>query len=103
MEEHNHPEDNDSINANEVTNQAKQMVKNDLTKPIKRVYDDAVSAFAYNEEFEVLPDFSTVRSKLQRVRSSLLPTIPHDFNDVFIGNEWGENLERRTFPEPFRQ
>ena len=71
MEEHNHPDDNDSINANEVTNQAKQIVKNDPTKPIKRVYDDAVSAFADNEEFEVLPDFSTVRSKLQRVRSSL--------------------------------
>ena len=69
MEEHNHPEDNDSINANEVTNQAKQMVKNDPTKTIKRVYD----AFAdtCNEEFKVLPDFSTVRSKLQRVRSSL--------------------------------
>ncbi|XP_061185158.1 uncharacterized protein LOC133193208 [Saccostrea echinata] len=91
VEDHSHPEDDDRINADEVFNQAKKIVKLDPTKPIKRVYNDVIGAFVDNEEYDELPDFSTVRSKLQRVRASLIPAISHDIEDVLIENEWTEN------------
>lgn len=97
MEDHDHIEDDECINENEVVNQAKEIIKLDPTKPIKRVYNEVIGAFEDNDEYEALPDFSRVRSKLQRVRASLIPPIPHAIEDVEIENEWKENWAGKPF------
>lgn len=75
----------------------KKTVSEDPSKPIKRVYNEVIERFIGNDEDEDLPEFSGVRSALQRVRSSLLPPIPTDVDDVNIRGEWKKTWGRNKF------
>lgn len=66
--------------------------------PTRRSFDKVVADFMDSEDgVEDLPDFHQMKSKIQRLRSSLLPPIPHSIDDVEINGEWGRTWSHRPF------
>lgn len=46
---------------------------------------------------EELPNFQSMRTRIQRIRSALLPPIPHRIDDVDINGEWGRTWAHKPF------
>lgn len=95
--DHNHSEDNEMIMTNEISIQLKQTVENDPTKPIRRVYNEVLQFNGDAARDEVLPEFATVRTRMQRVRRSLMPIIPTDVDDVDIRDDWARTWKGDRF------
>ena len=85
-ENHGHPQDNEMITGSTLANEMEQEVRNDPSKPIKRIYNETVCRA--DNDVNNTPEFHTVRSRLTRTRARLVPPIPHDIDDVIIENEW---------------
>ena len=73
----------------------KDAIKTDPTKPIRRAYNDVIASTddAANE----VPEFSTIRSSLQRTRSSMMPPIPHCHDDVMFEGDWAKTWKGQVF------
>lgn len=84
---HNHPDNMDVISSSAVKQKMVEKLVADPSKPIKRVYDEVV---ADTVDHDQVPEFSHVRSKLNRKRVSLFPLIPNDVEDVNTENERAE-------------
>jgi len=95
--DHDHAADEAVISAGKVFNAMKDTIKEDPTLPIKRAYNRTIHQRLDDEEDEELPDFSRLRTRLQRVRASMLPPLPHDIHDVVIQNEWTETWAGNDF------
>jgi hypothetical protein len=67
----------------------------DPSKPIKRVFDEVV--VRADDDDDDIPEFHTLRTRLNRTRSFLLPEIPHTVEDVVIEGEWAETWNRKRF------
>ena len=73
-------------------------IRRDPTKPIKRVYNAAVEELIDDDhEEEYIPTFNSLRSRLGRVRASLLPPIPQIIDDVVVEDEWAETWRGDQF------
>ena len=92
--DHNHPEDTELIATGAIKQQMVAAVQADPSKPIKRVYDEVVRGQDSDTE---VPEFSNVRSRLQRKRASLLPPIPDEVDDVQVLGEWAQTWSGRRF------
>ncbi|XP_063062496.1 uncharacterized protein LOC134455401 [Engraulis encrasicolus] len=70
-----------------------QLVEADPTRPTKRIYDQ-VLASAAEEDVASVPSFDSVRSRLERRRTSLRPQLPDDSQQVPVTVEtWnGDNF-----------
>jgi hypothetical protein len=66
----------------------KKEIKNDPTKPFKRVYNYAIQRDVRYVDPTDIPEFHFLRSSLSRTRSILLPDIPDDVDDVILEREW---------------
>jgi hypothetical protein len=88
-EQHDHEEDNAIIQKGIFLNDVKGSVRDDPTRPVKRVYDQHVAAGGSDQE---IPDFQSVRSQMSRVKSAEVPDMPQDIDDVIIvpGHGHGE-------------
>jgi hypothetical protein len=56
----------------------KKEIKNDPTKPFKRVYNDVMQRAVRYVDPSDIPEFHSLRSSLNQTRSTLLPDIPDD-------------------------
>jgi hypothetical protein len=84
--DHDHPEDHEIIQENNIKNRMFEKVIDDPSKPIKRVFDEVVNDL--NVPVEDIPEFYHVRSRMSRARTSLMPQIPHNVDDVVIEGDW---------------
>ena len=91
---HNHPADTSLISSGAIRQQMVQAIQADPSRPIKRVYDEVVREADSDAE---VPEFSSVRSRLQRQRSSLLPPIPETIDNVLVEGEWTRTWRGRDF------
>jgi hypothetical protein len=93
--DHNH-EDNAALNTAEaVFDEVRTKIEDDPTLPIKRSFDQAMADYDIGSDDE-LPAFSRMRTRLQRVRSSVLPPLPQDIEDVTIEGEWKRTWRDKT-------
>ena len=69
------------IKTSQLSLQMEEEIRNDPTKPVKRIYNEVVLR---ENDIEDLPEFDNVRSRLTRTRSSLIPPIPQDAEDVIL-------------------
>ncbi|CAB4024197.1 Hypothetical predicted protein [Paramuricea clavata] len=98
-EQHDHEEDDAVIQKGIFLNDAKGSVRDDPTRPIKRVYDQHVSAIhreAGGSDQEI-PDFQSVRSQMSRVKSAEVPDTPQDIDDVNIEGSWARSWRNKRF------
>ena len=91
---HNHAEEDDLIRTSASKQALVDAVRMDPSAPVKRVYNMHTSGRRRQDE---LPEFSTVRSSMNRVRSQLVPAIPHDIDDVVFEDEWAQTWEGERF------
>ncbi|XP_020781767.1 uncharacterized protein LOC110161373 isoform X1 [Boleophthalmus pectinirostris] len=80
---HNHPDDTDVIRSSAVKQKMVEKLVADPSKSLKRVYNEVVA----DTDPDQIPEFSNVRSRLNRKRASLFPLIPNNVDDFIIENE----------------
>jgi hypothetical protein len=93
--DHNHQPDTELVAEQDVAAAMVERIEDDPTKPIKRVYDEVI--IDHDGDDDDLPEFSRVRSRLNRKRASMLPPIPGDVDDVDIMAEWAETWSGGRF------
>lgn len=71
-------------------------IAEDPTIPVRRVYDQAVLDPSQGSG-EYIPSFGNVRSRSKRFRSSFVPVIPVNINDVDIAGEWKRTWSGKKF------
>ena len=86
---HDQEEDEVLITSSRVFNEAKGALRNDLTRPIKRTFDEVIANFD-SDSNEELPGFGQLRSRLQLVRSNALQPLPESIHDVDIEDIWSK-------------
>ena len=72
----------------------KTAISRDPGTPVGRIYDSVIQNI---EEQQNVPLFHTVKSQLERYRSSFTPPIPSRIEDVEITDEWGETWQGRRY------
>lgn len=90
---HNHQQDEAVIARESIVNEIKAAIENDPTAPVKRTYDNTVSRIyrqGGGDRPTNVPEFHNIRAQLNRAKSSLLPDIPHNIEDVNIDGDWAE-------------
>lgn len=90
LPDHNHGDDTDVIQTSALKIVMAERVAADPSKPVKRVYDEVVADTVEGEQVSI-PEFSHVRSKLNRKKAALFPPIPNDVEDLVIRDEWAES------------
>lgn len=96
---HNHVPSESNIRIKKIVEQVKDAVKEDVMKPVKRAYEEAIGALDMNDEANLddLPSFSKYRSALYRSRAKALPKIPHTRAELNITEEWATTVDGRNF------
>lgn len=92
--DHNHADEGDLIATTSTKQHMLQAVEDDPSKPVRRVYDEVIRDAENDDQ---VPQFNSVRSRLQRRRASLMPPIPQTVEDVVIHNEWAETWRGEDF------
>ena len=66
----------------------------DLSEPIRRVYDRVLG-----QAVNVMPEFHTMRTQMNRTRHSLLHQLPENVMDVelHVGGEWSRTWDGDDF------
>lgn len=86
---HTHEEDDLVIGHDRVRNTLRNNIRQDLSVPIKRVYDHVTMNYAQGGgDRETIQEFHRVRSSMTRARLEHVPAVPHDINDVSIRGLW---------------
>ena len=90
-----------SIQKDEAFRRMSDEIRIDPTRrPIKRVYNAEVEWFVHQEDEEKeahIPTFGSMKSRMGRVRASLLPPNLHDIGEVVIEGEWAQTWRGRQF------
>ena len=73
----------------------KEKVEKNPSEPVRRVFDKAVEEDSGDSD--EVPFFESVRSRIKRMRSKLLPAIPSGVSDVDITGEWGKTWKGKKF------
>jgi hypothetical protein len=71
-------------------------IAEDPTLPVRRVYDQAVLDERQRSR-EYIPSFANVRSRTKRFRSSFIPPIPANINDVDFSGVWKRTWSGKKF------
>jgi hypothetical protein len=96
--EHTHEEDDDMIGKNEALYQMKDVVREDPTVPIKRVYNKVARAMNWGGgDREHIPDFHRIRTSMTRTRLEHFPAVPHTVHDISIEDTWRETWSGDNF------
>ena len=76
-------------------NQIKGAIFQDSTRPIRRLFNDAVhqQPAIDSDEDDFLPEFHSIRSSLARKRQQLYPAIPRRVRDIKIRGQWKKNWQ----------
>ena len=95
-----HVADDDKIQNDKSIKRLTEAVREDATRPIKRIFE-AVSRGRQGggdrEPLPTLPELHSVRTLMQRARSSLIPQIPRVIADVRIEGEWANTWSQERF------
>lgn len=97
--QHLHIGDQHQIQKDKAIHRLKEAVREDVTRPIKRVYE-AVARHRGHQgggDRDQLQEFHSVRTIMQRARSDLLPPIPQECADVRIEGEWANTWSHERF------
>lgn len=92
--QHNHPAETELISGVTFKERVYQLIEADPTMPIRRVYNEAVRAARRGD---VVPEFHSLRSMMNRKRASVLPPIPQDVEDVAIVGRWAQTWWGKRF------
>lgn len=93
--QHNHLSVDSLIETTSIKNQMVNQIRRDVTKPVKRVYNDIVENDDTNPN--AVPVYNSIRSQLSRVRSKMLPNIPNNVDDVVIPHEFSTSWNGENF------
>ena len=88
--EHNHPVDFDLISDTLFSQRCKELIRQDPSCSLRKVYDRVCTEFAQQGRQRQVPDFERVRMTLHRARRFEMPPIPRTINDVIIDGVWAE-------------
>ena len=94
---HNHIEDDEVIKRDRIVNNVKHEVRQNLSRPIRRVYDDVSRTHHQGGGDRELPQFNSVRSIMGRERRSHVPPTPASIQDVVIDGEWTKTWSGAQF------
>ena len=94
---HTHLHENVKIKEMDCLNDMRELVRAEPTIPIKRIYNNTVSAAHQNAgaagaPAPPIPDFSQVKSTLYRVKASQCPPIPHNIQQVQINGMFAQTF-----------
>ena len=98
-EEHGHSPDDCIVDRAQFRERMRAQVVEDPARPVKRIYDAAVST-AHRQgggDRPELDSFHTFRTMLNRTKASLLPGIPRTVDDVDIDGPWAETWLNEHF------
>ena len=103
-DEHDHENDEHIIEHSAFLNEAKDAIRNDPTRPIKRLYDMRVADGHRDAAMQGGGDrppnvaqFTSVRSQMARAKSKQMPDVPHDIEDVVFEGSWRETWRGNRF------
>lgn len=100
---HIHDSDVEQIKKDKFLNDAKQKIRDNPTKPIKRVYDEQVAAAHQavgqggGDRPPMVPDFVSIRSQMSRTKTENLPEIPAEVEEVQFFGPWQETWRGSRF------
>ena len=82
-----------------LVHRAKEMAKNQPTRPMKRVFDEVFDDVDVDDErnMDHLPNLKNIKNSLHLSRSSRPPRVPHNPADVQLEGEWRRTLNGRDF------
>ena len=89
-----HPGDVALISRDTLIDKAKRAIRRDLSKPIRRIYNDITRQGGGDVEF---PEFNSVRSIMGTARRLHVPDIPATILDVAIQGQWAETWSGDEF------
>ena len=95
--EHNHAEDREVIDRIKMKGRMNETIRNDPTKPLKRVFDETLATAGPCLQEDYTPSYPSLKSCLRRTRASVLPDIPEDIESVVVENEWATTWAGRRF------
>jgi hypothetical protein len=97
--EHTHASDEALPNIKVLTHRAKEMAKNQPTRPMKRIFSEVFGSVDLDDErnMDHLPNLRNIKNSLYLSRASRLPRIPHSRVEVQLEGEWRHTLDGRDF------
>jgi hypothetical protein len=96
FDHHNHQPNEAEVRRGLLLRSMHEKIEQNPTVPMKRVYDDVI-ADCSDDSDEFMPQFSNVRTRVQRYRSSFVPPLPRTINDVDIDGEYAKTWKGRQF------
>ena len=95
MDAHNHGPDRFATRRGVLLKRLKHGSVADPTVPVRRLYDVAVENDSGDSD--CVASFESVRTRIKRVRSELVPHIPASIDDVNIQGTWRLTWRNRQF------
>lgn len=92
--QHDHAAEEDLVATTALVQQMLEQVAADPTLPVKRVYDQAVAQAA---DVGHMPRFESTKSRLERMRATLMPPIPNTIQEVAVEGEWAATWDGEDF------
>ena len=98
--EHGHAGESDLVATTGLVERMLNVVAADPTLPVRRVYNRILAELG-PEQLQLLPAFSSIKSRLERRRAKLMPPIPQTVEEVVVEGEWaatwtGEQFLRKS-------
>jgi hypothetical protein len=90
--QHTHENDDEMIQKEKTLNTLKAGVRANPGVPLKHLYDGVIRVLHQGGgDREHIPEFSRVRTSMERIRLEHVPPVPDTVDDVIINGSWGES------------
>ena len=96
---HNHEEDDGVIGHDNILNSMKEVIRQDPSVPLKRVYDSVNRHHVRRGggDREHIPEFHRIRTSMTRSRLEHVPEVPHSIDDISIHGPWKRSWSNDRF------
>lgn len=94
-DDHSHVADSLAARRGVVLHRMQRATAQDPTIPVRRLFNAA--AEEDSGDSDELPAFSSVRSRVKRIRSNFMPPIPSTIDDVVIDGHWSQTWSDNNF------
>ena len=94
LREQQHEPDDEVIHNQVFINDIKSQIEDDLTAPVKRIYNRQVAqVHCQGDGDRPLPEFHLIQSQLHRAKQRAVPPILRNVDDVNIDGEWANTWQ----------
>ena len=93
---HDHAGESDLVATTGLVERMLNVVAADPTLPVRRVYN-RIMAELQPGQLQFLPNFNSVKSRLERLRARFMPSIPQTIEAVVVAGEWASTWSGESF------